>query len=112
MPGYFAANNFFNTVGPTGQWYVTGQIKAPERSMYLVDSLAGETIEPDPVPYDNPANDPALASPSLTLEVDFRYNSACLMMMLDGHNEAQAMWRDLNEVQTGRRIKVQNLTQN
>ena len=124
LPGYFAANNFFNSTSAAGgNWYVTGQIKAPDRSMYVVDSVAGETIDPDGAvggPWDNPM---ATATNSVSIprlsqvttpnvQVDFRYNGACLMLMLDGHAQAEAPWRDLNDLQTGRRIKVQNLTQN
>ncbi len=61
LPGFFAANNFFNAdaVSPTfndapgsqnGFWTM-GQIRAPHRSMYLVDSFAGEIIEADPAPF-------------------------------------------------------------
>jgi len=32
--------------------------------------------------------------------------------MLDGHAQAEAPWKDLNDQQVGRKIKVQNLTQN
>lgn len=115
--GYFAANNFFNTGpapvaagDPPQKWYTTGQIKAPERSMYLVDSLAGETIEPLPAPFDA-GNLNANGIPT-TLEVDFRYSGVCLMMYLDGHNKPEGPWKDLPELQTQRRIKVQNLDRN
>jgi prepilin-type N-terminal cleavage/methylation domain-containing protein len=127
-PGYFAANNYFNATpdlppnlqtsqpdaGPSGRWYVTGQIKAPDRSMYLVDSLAGETIEPDgdpDGPWDNPAALPN-GLPSPFLEVDFRYNNTCLMLFLDGHSKAESPWRDLNDLETVRKIKVRKLDQN
>ncbi len=126
LPGYFAANNFFNadSTSPTfNGWFVTGQIKAPDRSMYVVDSVAGEVIEADGAvggPWDNPL---ATASNGVTIprlsqvatpnvQVDFRYNGACLMLMLDGHAQAEAPWKDLADLQVGRKIKVQNLTQN
>jgi len=32
--------------------------------------------------------------------------------MLDGHAQAESPWRDLADLQAGRKIKVQNLTQN
>lgn len=115
LPGYFAANNFFNTdpapfacggaPANTG-WYVNGQIKKPDRSMYLVDSLAGETIEPIDAPFDT-----ANVVPH-TIEVDFRYSGACLMMFLDGHSSPQTAWANLNNLQTSRRIKVQALLAN
>ena len=124
LPGYFAANNFFNSTSAAGgNWYVTGQIKSPDRSMYVVDSVAGETIDPDAAvggPWDNPMatatnsmSMPAFSQVSTpNVQVDFRYNGACLMLMLDGHAQAEAPWRDLADLQVGRKIKVQNLTQN
>jgi prepilin-type N-terminal cleavage/methylation domain-containing protein len=66
MPGYFAANNFFDTRSEsdiTGdsskssldrEW-TTGQVRAPARSMYLVDSFAGESIG-GTMPFDGSSN--------------------------------------------------------
>lgn len=106
-PGYFAANQFFNADPDSGTfngWYVTGQIRQPERSMYLVDSVAGEVIENDEIPYD--LNDPT------THEVDFRYvGSVCLMLFLDGHTEPVARFEDLVELKDKRQIRVQDLDQ-
>jgi len=116
VQGYFAANNFFNTdpaaipCGGTPQytgWYVNGQIKKPDRSMYLVDSLAGETIEPIDAPF---MTDMAVLPH--TLEVDFRYSGACLMLFLDGHSSPQTPWANLADLQGSRRIKVTNLLNN
>lgn len=116
LPGYFAANDFFNArpnappdasgnAPPSiGRWYVTGQIKSPERSMYVVDSFAGETIEPVAGPYEN---DPSI--PVETLEVDFRYNGVCLMLYMDGHSSPEGPWTDLVDLQSNRKIKVQDL---
>lgn len=110
LPGFFAANNFFlqkgvNDVDPE-TWWTTGQIRVPERSMYLVDSYAGETIDPIPGPYDN-------ESTPKTIEVDFRYSGVCLMLFLDGHIDAtQVPWTNLADLQGQRRIKVQNLDKN
>jgi hypothetical protein len=116
LQGYFAANNYFNTDplpfpcggGPfnTG-WYGNGQIRKPERSMYLVDSLAGETIEPIDAPYNT---DVAAVPP--TLEVDFRYSGACLMMFLDGHSAPQTAWANLTNLETSRHIRVRDLISN
>ncbi|MCZ6736130.1 MAG: prepilin-type N-terminal cleavage/methylation domain-containing protein [Planctomycetota bacterium] len=107
QPGYFAANNFFNAdqeVDPEARFYTTGQIKAPERSMYLVDSIAGETIEDEPEPFQ--------AGP--TLEVDFRYSGVCVMLFLDGHVEPVGQWQDICELEgpDGRSIRISNLTSN
>ena len=107
QPGYFAANNFFNAdqdVDPQAKFYTTGQIKAPERSMYLVDSIAGETIEDEPEPFQ--------AGPML--EVDFRYSGVCVMLFLDGHVEPVGQWQDICELEGlgGRSIRIRNLTSN
>lgn len=92
LPGYFAANNFFDAApdedNPTGRWYTTGQIRSPERSMYLVDSVAGAIIRPVPQPFDTELS----AGGVSTLEVDFRYNGVCLMLFLDGSVAPQNRW--------------------
>lgn len=107
--GFFAANNFFNmTLNGNTNWFVTGQIKAPERSMYLVDSFAGETIEAALEPFDN---EPSVG-PGATIEVDFRYTGVCLMLFMDGHSAPQTPWADLPELEQQRRIKVRNLDRN
>ena len=116
LPGYFAANDFFNTDPAalpcsgapvyTG-WIGNGQIKKPDRSMYLVDSLAGETIEP----IDAPFKTDMMVLPH-TLEVDFRYSGACLMLFLDGHSSPQTPWTNLADLQGSRRIKVTSLLAN
>lgn len=120
LAGYFAANNFFDArptaplyhpsyppAGANGRWYVNGQIKAPDRAMYLVDSFAGETINPVcGGPYES---DLALD----TLEVDFRYNGMCLMLFLDGHAGPEGPWDgDVLELEQNRRIRIRNLTGN
>ena len=118
LPGFFAANNFFNTdpaspaVSPTNpaMWYVTGQIKQPNRSMYLVDSFAGETIDPVDAPYFNDNPIPPATHPSL--EVDLRYSGACLMLFLDGHSAAQGGWSDLDNLEKGTKIKIRELDKN
>ncbi|MCZ6611866.1 MAG: prepilin-type N-terminal cleavage/methylation domain-containing protein [Planctomycetota bacterium] len=115
-PGYFAANNFFDSRDPDeggNGWFSTGQIKAPERSMYLVDSVAGETIEDEPEPFQA---GPTLGTPGSvpTLEVDFRYSGVCLMLFLDGHTEPVGQWQDICELEglDGRSIRIRNLTSN
>ncbi len=117
MPGYFAANNFFNadpdmpgyqTSWTTAKWWVNGQIRFPERSMYLVDSFAGETIDPIEEAYFN--FDPANPNPAQqTCEVDFRYHQSCLMMFMDGHSEIQNLFYDLDDLEKNRRVRVRKL---
>ncbi|MCH8822001.1 MAG: prepilin-type N-terminal cleavage/methylation domain-containing protein [Planctomycetes bacterium] len=112
-PGFFAANNFFNSTSDGG-WFTTAQIKIPENSMYLVDSFAGEIIEAAPEPYDRTPS-------SSTIEVDFRYTgNTCLMLFLDGHVSPQGQWKNIDDLQgdpavdgsNGRGIRIQNLTSN
>ena len=113
-PGFFAANNFFNSTGDDGKWFTTAQIRAPESSMYLVDSFAGEVIDAAWEPYDrNPGTN--------TIEVDFRYTgNTCLMLFLDSHVGPQGKWKNIDELQgdpnvdgdNGRGIRIQNLTSN
>ncbi len=114
-PGFFAANNFFDSrPSENGKWFTTAQIKVPENSMYLVDSFAGEVIEPAWDPYDRTPD-------TSTIEVDFRYTgNACLMLLLDGHVSPQGIWKNIDELQgdpitpgdNGRGIRIQNLTSN
>lgn len=119
MPGFFAANDFFNARpdvpgSPSlGNWYTNGQMKVPDRSLYLVDSLAGEVISPDEVSYYN--RDPnaifdgsAIGGPPRTCEVDFRYNGTCLMLFLDGHLQDVGPWVDLSDLQEIRRFNITN----
>jgi len=103
-PGFFAANGFFNAVprgaGEIGEWFVTGQIRSPERSMYVVDSVAGEVIPVCPDDddtcvwrwYDFTTNPPRG-------EVDFRYSDNCLMLFLDGHVEPQGRFDELVDLE-------------
>jgi len=103
MPGYFAGNNYFNAAAASGTfngWFVTGQIKAPSRSLYAVDSFYGETIEDDPVAWNMDGG---------TGQVDFRYADACLMLMLDGSVSPEGLFNDLNALEQDRRIRVRNL---
>lgn len=112
-PGYFAANNFFNDdmVSDTfnGHWS-TGQIRSPARSMYLVDSFAGETIEDEDAMEGSGTVDPFNNEPdSTTIQVDFRYGDQCLMLFLDGHVDTQSPWLDLDELEKERKVRVRAL---
>ncbi len=123
LPGYFAANNFFNADAtatdlrdPTrllpGQspggtpppLYTHGQIRMPERSMYLVDSFAGEVIQPWAERYKPEISAGAAqadSTPQIAPEnqVDFRYSDLCLMLFLDGHSETQTRWPGIEELE-------------
>ncbi len=102
QPGYFAANDFFDSTG--GNWYTTAMIKRPAMSLYLVDSRAGETITMLPAAWipDTPAG-----------EVEFRYTGdmACILF-LDGHVSVESKWANLNDLQTTRQIRVEKLNEN
>ncbi len=119
-PGYFAANNFFNadsassTFNPAAnssdRMWTMGQIRIPSRSMYLVDSFAGETIEDEDAGEGEAAVDPFNNEPgSATRQVDFRYNDVCIMMYLDGHVDSQSQWVDLDDLEEGRKVRVREL---
>lgn len=109
--GFFAANNFFDARpcdNCPSVWFTQNQIRFPDRSLYLVDSFAGETITApeegsnDPDPFNT---DPAVG----TLEVDFRYDDACLMLMLDGSINTEGPWSDINTLEGTRKIRVRDL---
>jgi prepilin-type processing-associated H-X9-DG protein len=106
-PGYFAANDFFDA--SEGVWWSTGQIRAPDRSLYVVDSFAGETIAPVPDPFDLSV---PVSDPGSTQEVDLRYNGYCLVLFLDGHVNPEGPWIDLADLQDGRKIRVASLQTN
>lgn len=114
-PGYFAANSFFNadpTAFDGARLWQTGQIKSPERSVYLVDSLAGEVIATTDGAWmrSNEAEEE---------DVDFRYpGDTLLLLFLDGHIDTQGLWPEtgnwavgegLAELEKQRQFKVRNL---
>jgi len=106
-PGYFAANNFFTSApwlgaGATGipaagqmeRFVPSGQILFPSAAVYLVDSRAGETIEPVPMPW-------AAADTNLC-EIDFRYpGETCLFLCMDGHVQTEPKWEKIEDLQGG-----------
>ena len=128
LDGYFAANDIFNTCAaspaPVPICYVNNsQIRVPDRMLYLIDSKAGEVIEPVTCPYSNPWVSPScetsesgaatpeavdLSDTVYTGEVDFRYGNTCLTMLMDGHIEAIGPWRDLEQLEKDLRIHVFN----
>jgi type II secretory pathway pseudopilin PulG len=117
--GFFAANDFFAAGWPGvsgGAFFSNGQIRFPDRSMYLVDSFYGETILPTPEAFD--ATIDALSDG--TGEVDFRYGNdeVCLMLFLDGHIDPEGRWTTIDDLEGdpgddedhGRGIRIRNLT--
>ncbi len=111
LPGFFAANDFFDarsdvdrgdSDSQVDRYYTSGMIRAPQRSIYLVDSVAGETIavEEDPWTCDLAAatllTDGATAGAAdLVGHVDFRYGESCMVLLLDGHVERLMPWTTL-----------------
>ncbi|MFO0874899.1 MAG: prepilin-type N-terminal cleavage/methylation domain-containing protein [Phycisphaerales bacterium] len=103
-PGYFAANDFFDSTG--GTWWTTGQIKHPNLAIYAVDSCYGEAIPQTADAWDGrKQNDPAAKG-----QVDFRYvGDAALLLLLDGRIATQPRWDDLADLQNTGQLRVQNL---
>lgn len=107
-PGFFAANQFFNADASTptfNGWWTVGQIKDPARSMYLIDSFVGETIEDDFGYW---------GRNSTNLQVDYRYAGDALLLFLDGHVRGEGEIdgnnaNDLTILETERKVKVRNL---
>ena len=132
--GFFAANNFFDSrsardISGDGsdsardRYWSEGQIKSPNRSLYLVDSFAGETIGGTPgflgtsdyadqqqqyyedtsrsfevaaeLDTELDGRPPQIDEGRCNQEVDFRYGNQCLMLFLDGHVEQQDRWSQI-----------------
>lgn len=117
LPGYFAANGFFDVVAwqndadaaagsRSGHWS-NGQIRRPASALYLVDSFYGEIIADEPFAWDA-----TTGSPSDPIQVDFRYGRTCLMLFLDGRVDAQTEWIDLVDLEESpnRGVQVRDLT--
>lgn len=129
LQGFFAANDFFDARSdsdghPDGvgsqnaqpskvdRYYTYGMLDAPSLSLYLVDSVAGETIahktangEEDESAW---LHDFGKSTMSLTGEtamgsdptgeIDYRYGSedgSCLILLLDGHIVQETPWTRL-----------------
>lgn len=111
-PGYFGGNPFFDARPPagdhpySGKYWVTGQIKAPESSMYCMDSNVGELLT---------VNDPTLtANNNLNLTgVDWRYSGGyALCLFLDGHVDSVSEWDSLRELEQDYKVRVFGLDRN
>ena len=112
-PGYFAANNFFSAspwIGTGGlglaggklpRYYSSSQIRNPASAVYLVDSRAGEVINPLEVPWQGTPNPVAPGQAVIDLcEVDFRYpGDSCLFLCLDGHVQTEVRWDKIQDLQ-------------
>lgn len=111
LPGYFAANDFYRAVRDSQEdqsidYWTNGQIRAPDRSVYLVDSFYGEIIRPLPEPWDSSIG-------SETIQVDFRYSGVCIMLFLDGHVDPVGPWDTLEDLEGpdgGRQLRITDPT--
>jgi prepilin-type N-terminal cleavage/methylation domain-containing protein len=130
QPGYFAANDFFNSIGGSegGRWYTNAMVRMPSQSLYLVDSRAGETIDP-PLGWNEITRDWADAEskkrwapirnnvapddpdhPRQRCEVEFRYvGDLCLILYLDAHVGTMAKWADPKELPNERQVRIDRL---
>ena len=72
--------------------------------MYLVDSFAGEVIQPWPMRYKLEIIEQGFGQdPDSSIrqenQVDFRYSDQALMLFLDGHLEPQARWAGIEDLE-------------
>lgn len=111
-PGYFGGNPFFDARPPTaehpysGTFWVTGQIKRPEASLYCTDSSVGELLT---------VSDPNLtANATLNLTgVEWRYSgNNTLMLFLDGHVRSVGEWDNALELEKDLGVRVFGLDKN
>ncbi len=110
LPGYFAANDFFNSRADApggGRWFTTGQIRVPSRSVYVVDSYRGEVIPPT---VDAWNSTPTTEGTYTSCHVDFRYpGETAMMLMIDGSIETESRWGTVVQLREDRQIRVANL---
>jgi len=110
LPGYFAANDAFNSRPDApggGRWFTNAQIRVPSNSVYLVDSYRGETI-----PVTAPAwnSTPTATGTYTPCHVDFRYpGDTALLLMLDGSLRTETRWGTVEQLRNDRQIRVANL---
>jgi len=114
QPGYFAANDFFDATAETpdvrtkfGFWSLA-QIRQPDVSMYVVDSAYGEVIPPTEAAFQLFDGEPGPDA-----QIDQRYGTAVLMLMLDGSVRSLSDWRGLEQLEQGTgsgRVRVRNLS--
>jgi len=113
LPGYFAANDFFDARSEVDsqidgdgdgdidstidRYYTYAMMHAPARSIYLVDSVAGETILPDKDSWDariNTGGQPQTADMEPLGDIDFRYGEECMFLLLDGSVKSVTPWTE------------------
>jgi len=110
LPGYFAANDFFNARPDApggGRWFTTGQIRVPSASVYLADSYRGEVI---PLTANAWNSTPSTDGTYTPCHIDFRYpGETALLLMLDGSVLTQARWGTVDQLLDDRQIRVGGL---
>ena len=112
LPGFFAANDFFDArsefdigvdsdhdgnISPVDRYFTYAMMNAPSRSIYLVDSIAGETISDEPEPWEAIADTgggPISHDDVPTGDIDFRNGDQCLLLMLDGSIVRLSPWTE------------------
>ena len=107
QPGYFAANDYLSVVldpddPEAGRWFSRGQIRAPDRSVYLVDSLAGETIKENIEGWGDPDE-------GYETEVDFRYiGNNALILTMEGGIKTEPKFDGIEDMEE-RRYRIHDL---
>jgi prepilin-type N-terminal cleavage/methylation domain-containing protein len=107
LPGFFAANDFFDsrsdndadgdTNSEIDRYYTYAMINAPSSSVYLVDSVGGETIGSDIDSWDvslTSGDGPISQDDEPLSNVDFRHGDECMMLILDGSIARVAPWSE------------------
>ncbi len=122
QPGYFAANDFFNSIAAEGgRWYTNSMIRLPASSLYAIDSRAGEVIRPPVSTGMNqweaeslrrwtPVDSADPSAPKQYCEVEFRYvGELCCVLYLDSHVGTLSKWSNFAELSTTRQTRVDRL---
>lgn len=137
LPGFFAANNFFDArsradiTGSAGdsssdRFVTHAQVRVPAQGLYLVDSFRGESIGGGPLEDDEQQKTVDAFTNTLpgedvlndTQEVDFRYSGGdmTLMLFLDGHIGSESTWRSYDQLagnpsagNPGRGVRIRGL---
>lgn len=112
LPGFYAANDFFDSrseadinvdtnndgnISTVDRYYTYAMMNSPSRSIYLVDSIAGETISSEPEPWVaivNTGLGPVSNDDVPSGDIDFRNGDQCLFLMLDGSIVRLSPWTE------------------
>jgi prepilin-type N-terminal cleavage/methylation domain-containing protein len=112
LPGFYAANDFFDSrseadinvdtnndgnISTVDRYYTYAMMNSPSRSIYLVDSIAGETISSEPEPWVaivNTGSGPVSNDDVPSGDIDFRNGDQCLFLLLDGSIVRLSPWTE------------------